>query len=150
MVGLGNPILGDDGVGWKVAQEFSSIEGHSGRVAVECLSIGGLGLMERMLGYDRVILVDAIETGACPEGNVRTFPLAALDRPGLGHSASAHDVSLDSALKTAEAMGERIPHRVDIVAIEAHRCYDFSEELSPAVAAAVPLAVSSISWLLAE
>jgi len=117
---------------------------------VDCASLGGLSLMERMLGYQRVVIVDSMETGQGPAGSVSIFPLSSLPNPMNGHSASAHDASLSTALKTAEAMGLSVPKSVDIVAIEARNVYDFSEELSPAVAEAVPLAVQAVMDLLKE
>ena len=66
----------------------------------------------------------------------------------VGHSASVHDASLITALKTAESIGADIPKRVDVVAIEAQNVYDFSEELTPPVAAAVPKAVQTVLDLL--
>jgi hydrogenase maturation protease len=74
VVGLGNPILGDDGVGWRIAEEVSRRSGipvgdaplrgpqtsHREPVTIECYSLAGLSLMERLIGYDRVILVDAL------------------------------------------------------------------------------------------
>ena len=153
VVGLGNPILGDDGVGWKVVEAVSSQPSAVGArqpVEFEFLSLGGLSLMERMLGYERVVLVDSMETGQAPVGSVRVFPLASLPDPGLGHSASAHDTSLMTALRAAEQIGAEVPRRVDVVAIEAQNVYDFSEELTPPVAAAVPVAVEKILQLLQE
>jgi hydrogenase maturation protease len=148
IIGLGNPILGDDGVGWKVAEELSSVVGRQSSVEVDTAALGGLSLMERMLGYDRVVLVDSMETGYSPVGSVRSFPLASLPDPMSGHSASTHDTSLITALKTAESIGAHIPKRVDVVAVEAQNVYDFSEELSPLVAAAVPVAVEKVVELL--
>jgi hydrogenase maturation protease len=89
-----------------------------------------------------------METGQNPAGSVQIFPLASLADPMSGHSASAHDTSLMTALKTAEAIGADIPRQVDVVAIEAKNVYDFGEELSPPVAAAVPEAVQAVLDLL--
>jgi hydrogenase maturation protease len=148
VIGLGNPILGDDGVGWAVAETLQK-NGHcSPSIVIETASLGGLSLMERMLGYDRVVLVDSMETGQNPVGSVQTFPLASLSDPMAGHSASTHDTSLSTALKTAQSLGASIPETVDVVAIEAQNVYDFSEELSPPVAAAVPEAVQKVLDLL--
>jgi hydrogenase maturation protease len=148
VIGLGNPILGDDGVGWKIADEVAVAVGQKSSVEVDTAALGGLSLMERLLGYDRVVLVDSMETGQSPVGSVRRFPLAALPNPMAGHSASTHDTSLIIALKTAESIGADIPKRVDVVAVEAQNVYDFSEELSPPVAAAVPGAVQAVLDLL--
>jgi len=150
VIGLGNPILGDDGVGWKVAEALSPVVSRQLSVELDTAALGGLSLMERLLGYDRVVLVDSMETGQGPVGSVQTFPLASLPDPMSGHSASAHDTSLMTALRTAEQIGAEIPNRVDVVAIEAKNVYDFSEELSPPVAAAVPVAVEKVLELIKE
>ena len=148
VIGLGNPILGDDGVGWKIADEVAAAVGPQSPIEIDTAALGGLSLMERMLDYDRVVLVDSMETGQNPVGSVQTFPLASLPDPMAGHSASTHDTSLITALKTAESIGADIPKRVDVVAIEAQNVYDFSEELSPSVAAAVPKAVQAVLDLI--
>lgn len=157
LIGLGNPILGDDGVGWVVAEEVQeAIAKRQAPIAdgqlleVDCASLGGLSLMERLAGAERVILVDAIFTGAQPVGSVNIFPLAGLPDLSSGHSASAHDTSLRNALKVGRSMGIALPEEanVTIVAIEARHVYDFSQELTPPVAAAVPVAVRVVFNLL--
>jgi hydrogenase maturation protease len=150
VIGLGNPILGDDGVGWKVANELTSLIDPDSSVEVDCASLGGLSLMERMLGYQRVIIIDSMETGQNPEGCVRVFPLTALENPYAGHSASAHDASLMTALQAAKSVGAEIPSRVDVVAIEAKHVYDFSDSLSPQIEKAVPLAIEEVLKLLKD
>ena len=148
VIGLGNPILGDDGVGWAVARRLGELEGWSASVEIDCLAVGGLSLMERILGYESVILVDAIETRCAPPGTVTVMDLADLTAPALGHTASAHDASLATALEAARAMGADVPRRVQIVAVEAAMSYDFTEELSGPVAAAVLLACDRVRELI--
>ncbi len=149
VLGLGNPILGDDGVGWRVAEAVQTRLGTlDAPVEVDFASLGGLSLMERMLGYERVILVDCLQTGNSPVGTVQSMPLSDLANPTAGHSASAHDTSLITALEAAKAIGAEIPSRVDVVTIEATNTYDFSEKLSPEIAAAVPVATREVLKLL--
>lgn len=146
IIGLGNPILGDDGVGWAVADKVQpQIE-----IEIEKLSLGGLSLMERISGYERVILIDAIQTGSKPLGSVSVFPLKDLTNPFSGHSASVHDTSLLTALDTGRRLGVPLPNddEITVVAIEAENVYDFSEELSPPIAAAVPIATQKVLDLL--
>ena len=166
VIGLGNPILGDDGFGWKVAETVKerlnaeslfrlpvrpigtkSIH-YLDPVEVDCISLGGLSLMKRLLGYERAIIVDSIETGQNPVGSVRTFPLASLPDPMAGHFGSAQDTSLITALETAESIGVDIPTRVDVVAVEAQNVYACGKELSPPVTAAVAKAVQALFNLL--
>jgi len=158
IIGLGNPILGDDGVGWVVAEKVQAALSHpqsaipkSQSVEVDCASLGGLSLMERLTGSERVILVDAIFTGAKPVGTVSRFLLDELPDLSAGHSASAHDTSLRNALQVGRDMHVPLPEdeNVIIVTVEAEAVYDFSQELSPAVAAAVPLALQQVLDLLA-
>jgi hydrogenase maturation protease len=165
IVGLGNPILGDDGVGWRVAEEVSARSGiplgdaplpglsqlKPAPVTIERYSLAGLSLMERLTGFDRVIIIDSLNTGQYPQGEVVHFTLADMDDLTHGHSASAHDVSLKNALKMGRSMGEALPddQHVHIVAIEAEHIYDFKEELSPQIAAAVPLAAQKVLDLIA-
>ncbi|MBA4380444.1 MAG: peptidase M52 [Anaerolinea sp.] len=163
VIGLGNPILGDDGVGWEIAAEVSRKLGIAvgeskvlesanpdTPVDIECFSLGGLSLMERLTGYQRVILIDAIFTGQKPIGTVTTFPLSALPNPSAGHSTAAHDTSLCTALDVGRSMDIPLPEddQVTIVAIEAENVYDFSEKLSPPVEVAVPVAVAKVLELL--
>lgn len=145
IVGLGNPILGDDGVGWRVVEALGKMRAvRRLQAELDCLSAGGLSLMERLQGFRRVILVDAMETGLVPAGGVKVFPLEELPNPSAGHSCSAHDASLLTALETGRRLGLDLPETVTVVAIEAATVHDFSEQLSPVVADAVPRAVGAV------
>jgi hydrogenase maturation protease len=163
IIGLGNPILGDDGVGWRVAEEVAKLlpsplaplpegegKGGEGEVEVDCASLGGLSLMERLTGAERVILIDSIFTGQKPVGTVSQFTLSDLPDLTAGHSASAHDTSLRNALNVGRSMNIFLPkdENVIVVAIEAENVYDFSQELSPAVAEAVPQAIKAVLELI--
>lgn len=166
IIGLGNPILGDDGVGWRVAEEVSRLSGiplgdepppllsppTPDSVAIERYSLAGLSLMERLIDFDRVILIDSLNTGQHPQGAVVHFTLAGMDDLTHGHSASAHDVSLKHALQLGRRMGMSLPadEHIHIIAIEARHVYDFGERLSPPVARAVPVAARMVLRLLAQ
>jgi hydrogenase maturation protease len=154
VIGLGSPILGDDGVGWVVAKEIerqlpSSVL-DSSMIAVECFALAGISLMEQMIGYERVILIDSLNTGKHPQGTVVTFSLDELADLTYGHSASAHDLSLKNALVMGRSMDASLPDdkNVHVVAIEAQHVYDFGEALTPKIEAAVPIAVEEVFKLL--
>jgi hydrogenase maturation protease len=147
IVGLGNPILGDDGVGWVVAHEVEACLHKEGiNIEVDYLSLGGLSLMERLVGYEKVILIDSLTTGKHPQGTVIIFTLEDLVDLTSGHTAAAHDTSLKTALATGRQLGADLPHDKDIhvVAIESRHVYDIQEGLTPAIAAAVPNAVEQV------
>lgn len=166
IVGLGNPILGDDGVGWKVAEEVkkqltgpfrlpcSARRGGSKSkreapvyIDVEFLSLGGINLMEHLIGYERAILIDAVNSDQ-EIGSVVVSKLSEIPDYSAFHISSAHDTSLQNALKLGKGMGAKLPEEVMIVGIVTEHTFDFSEELSPPVAAAVPNAARTVINLL--
>ncbi len=151
MIGLGNPILGDDGVGWVVAREVElRIHEAGGSIEVDYLSLGGLSLMERLIGYEKVILIDSLTTGTHPQGAVIMFTLEDLVDLSSGHTTASHDTSLKTALVTGRQLGAVLPEDRDVhvVAIESQHVYDIEEGLTPPIAAAVPLAVKKVIDLL--
>lgn len=153
VVGLGNPILGDDAIGWRVAevvearlQEETDVDAAG--IAFEYLSLGGLSLMERFIGYERAIIVDSIQTREGKQGQVFSFALEALPDLAAGHTTAAHDTSLQTALALGRQMGAELPDEVQVVAVEADRVFDFSDQLTPAVEAAIPAAAGAVLALL--
>jgi hydrogenase maturation protease len=151
VIGLGNPILGDDGVGWVVAREVENrLRKSDNSLEVDCLALGGLSLMERLVGYQHVILVDSLNTEKHPQGSVVTFTLEELVDLTHGHASAAHDVSLKTALDMGRKLNVILPtdKNVHVVAIEAQHVYDFKEELSPVIAAAMQTAVQKVFDLL--
>ena len=146
LIGLGNPILGDDGVGWKVAEAIAAQQ--IAGLEIDFQAGGGLSLMERLVGYDRAILIDALDTGQVAKGTVRVFALETLLNPFWGHLGSAHETNLLTALEMGRRLGAHLPAQVLVVGIETPDVYDFSDTLSPALAAAVPAATAAALALI--
>ena len=151
VVGLGNPLLGDDGVGWAVVDDLERRLATASCPPAETdrSAVGGLGLMERLVGHDRVILVDATCSDDAAPGTVSWGPLGSFPTARPDHLDSSHDVSLQVALAAGRALGARLPVDVHVVGIVASRVDVFGEGLSPEVAAAVPRAVEVVLGLLA-
>ncbi len=155
VVGLGNPVLGDDGVGWRVADEVEALLCADRAVPrvrpgvdIERLGVGGLRLMECLTGYETAILVDAAEFPDRPAGEVRSCAFEDLGEFGAGHLDSAHDASLRTALALGRRLGAALPTNIYAVTIQARRTDVFSENLSPEIAAAVPAAAGAVIDLL--
>jgi hydrogenase maturation protease len=144
VLGLGNPILTDDGVGIHVVRAAASrCSPINGVVFVEA-SMGGLRLLDLLAGYDRVILVDAIQTGDGEPGYI--YRLGPGDLQTSLHSCSTHDLSLSSALDLGRRLGIKLPADKDltILAVEAEDVLTFCETCTPAVARAIPRAVQAM------
>lgn len=148
VIGLGNPILTDDGVGVKVAMAVERVlHAEKGRqVEVTEASAGGLRLMEMMIGYDRVILIDALTNGrAGKPGTIHRMTLDDLRTISpTQHSACAHDTTLVTALAAGQKLGLHLPDELIIYAIDVENVTDFSEVPTPAVAAAIPRAAAAV------
>ncbi len=157
IAGLGNPILGDDGVGWQVVSQVQSLHNalapeleHS-QVHIEYawFSLGGLSLMEHLIGFDKAILVDAISLGEeFPQGYVHLLTPQDLPDLGYGHTNSSHDMTFKNALAMGRSLGAHLPEQIVIVGIECAPNFEFSEHLSPQVANALPEATQKVLQVL--
>lgn len=141
IIGLGNPLLRDDGVGLRVVAGLRDRRLPPGVELAEDTH-GGLRLMERMIDYDRAVVVDALTSGAAP-GTIRRL---AIDGRPTRHSASSHDVDLPTALAVGRKSGAHLPADDDVIliGIEAEDVETFGETMTPAVEAAVPAAVEAV------
>lgn len=137
IVGLGNPILGDDGVGWRVVEEVIQNLPNDISVGIECLSVGGLGLMEHLIGYDRAIIVDSFIMDAEDVGSILIRTLNELPRYSGFHVTSVHDTSLQTAIQLGRHLGAYLPAEILIVGIAIQPVCEFSEVLSTPVAETV-------------
>jgi hydrogenase maturation protease len=139
VLGIGNPILGDDGVGVHVANELKN-QIQTPRVTVDEAITGGMNLLDLILGYDKAIIIDAVKTDNGEKGEVRRIPLGNFSTM---HSCNPHDVSLMEAIEMAKKMGEkRIPKEIIIIGVMMKEIpCEFGEKLSKDIATAVPKAV---------
>jgi hydrogenase maturation protease len=109
-------------------------------------ALSGFYLLDELIGYDRVIVVDAVKTGAHPPGTVLSFPFEAL---GTETGPSPHAVGLPSVVALGRQSGVPLPTEIHIVAIEVDDMESIAEGLTPLVRAAVPRAVARVRSLLA-
>ena len=150
VLGLGNLILTDDGVGIYVAREVAARLPAGNGVAFAEASVGGLRLLDLLAGHDRVILVDAIQTRDGQPGDIHRLTAAGLW--ASRHAGSTHDLSFGGALVLGRSIGMDLPADEDItiVAVEVADVLTVSEGCTPAVAAAIPAAAEVVLGLLSS
>jgi hydrogenase maturation protease len=141
VLGLGNPILSDDGVGPAVARELEKKLNPKEATVIEA-SLGGLNLLDLLVGYDRAIIIDAIKTEGGRAGQIHKLNPSSLRT--TRYTASVHDVDLVTALELGKKLKMAMPSKIDIFAIEVADTERFSEECTPAVAAAIPVCTKII------
>ena len=147
ILGLGNPILGDDAIGCRIAElvEKQLIEEKIEDFEVEQFYRGGIALMERLIGYDRALIIDSImgwgeEIGTIYQMSLDDLPTMTADSP--------HDTSLKAALELGRTLNAKLPEQVDILAMEIKYSLEFSEELSKPVEASIPEMVGrAMDWV---
>lgn len=147
ILGLGNALLTDDAVGVRVAEAVAAaLEAQPWPQAeVATAAVGGLALMELLIGYDRAILVDAVSRADLPPGWVMRLTLDDLRAMQLTErSVSPHDTSLCVALDLGRQLGLPLPGELVIYAVTVSELRDFSEEPTPPVAAAIPAAADAV------
>jgi len=139
ILGIGNPILADDGVGIQIARRMKDI---SPDVAVAETYESGLALLDIIPGYERLIVVDSIKTDEGKPGDVYKLELQDLS-PTMDFT-SLHGISIATALELGRMMGMEMPARVSIYAVEIEDCVTFSEKCTRQVEKRVPLIIEQI------
>ncbi len=147
VLGLGNPILSDDGVGIHVVRAVAaSFAQHplGSNVTVAEAAVGGLRLLEVIAGFDRVVIVDAIQTPGGRPGDV--YRLRPDDLRASLHTGSTHDLTLPGALALGRGLGMPLPtdEAITVLAVEAEDVLTFAETCTPQVQAAIPRIVRAV------
>jgi hydrogenase maturation protease len=141
VVGVGNALRGDDGVGLAVAARLRERAGAD-ELAVRELEGEGIGLLDAWSGARAVLIVDSVRSGAAP-GTVHRVDATGRPLPAeLRSSTSTHAIGVAEAIELARALG-RLPDRLVVYGIEGGR-FEAGAELSPDVAAAVDGVVDAV------
>ena len=141
VLGLGNSILTDDGVGLRVAAEVEKRNDRPG-VAVLRSELGGLNLLDLLVGYDKAIIIDAIYTKDGKPGQV--YRLNEDSTEASHHANSAHGIDFKGMIELGRRLGLDLPREFVIFAIEAEDTSSFGENLTPAVEESVAVCVESV------
>lgn len=141
ILGLGNSLLSDDGVGLIVAAELKSRLNQSDITVMET-SVAGLSLLDLLVGYDRAIIIDAIQTLDGKPGQIYRLNPEAFDT--TRRTISPHDVNFTTALEFGKKVGLPLPQEIVIFAIEASDVSTFSEKCTPQVTQAIPTCVEMV------
>jgi hydrogenase maturation protease len=135
ILGLGNPIRSDDGVGNRIAQ---ALEGKikDPEITVTETNATGLGLLDLLTGFDRAIIIDAVQTKDGKAGEVYRLSLGELKVSE--HIFAVHEIGLATALELGKKLGLKLPEEIIIFAIEVADVATFGEKLTPEVEKSVP------------
>ena len=141
VLGMGNSILSDDGVGIHVAHEVAN-HLNNPQVTVSETNTTGLGLLDSIAGYDKVIIIDAIQTEKGRAGQI--YRMRTEDFSLTKHLSSPHQINLATALELGKMLNLAMPKEIAVFAVEAKDIVSFSEKCTPEVDKAIPEAVRMV------
>jgi hydrogenase maturation protease len=102
--------------------------------------VAGFALLDLLEGYERAVIVDAVRMRGARPGDVTVFDADSLD-PSL-HLVAGHQIDLPSALELGRRLKRPVPHSVYVVGVQIVDDTTFSEECTPEVRAAIPVAAN--------
>lgn len=135
VLGLGNDVLGDDAIGLHVVRALCERLADATDVVVRETTEMGLALLDFMVGYRRVVLVDSIQTGTAPPGfvheiqhhDLKTLP-----------ARTPHFLGVGETLALGRMLGLPMPEQVTILAVEVADPFTLGSEMSPALRLGLP------------
>jgi hydrogenase maturation protease len=131
ILGMGNPILSDDGIGLILTK---SLEGKIPGADTASITLAGLELMDILVGYDHVFLIDAaMGTGGEP-GELKEI----CDGKGALHLFTSHGVNFFDLIRMGREAGLKMPEPAAVFGIEIGNASDFGTSLSPGMLSALP------------
>ena len=148
VLGLGNDLYGDDGVGIHVIhglrKECESQKIHPSwfeNVVLEECSLSGLSILDVIVGYDRLIIIDTIK-----KQNPETGKIHILEEKDVRHipGPSPHYVSIPQAMEIGRKFGLKVPSQMRIIAGEAKNLYNLGEGLTKRMKEVLPEIVRQV------
>jgi hydrogenase maturation protease len=152
VLGLGNELYGDDAVGIHVVRklrlEFEAKKKNlkwTKNVEFEECSLSGLALLDVIVGFDSLIIVDTIK-----KSNPRTGKTHLLEAKDLRHipGPSPHYVSVPQTLEIGKNLGLKVPTTIKILGVEAKSMYNLGEGLTEDMKKACPAIIEKVKEVL--
>jgi hydrogenase maturation protease len=145
ILGLGNEILSDDGIGPRLVKDLAE-KNNEENIEFITSCCGGLEIMEYIRGYPRVIFIDAIRTLDGKPGNI--FHFVPSDFRETSNLSNLHDVNFITALHMGEILELDLPSDLHIIAVEIIEDREFSESLTPTLERIYPEILEKVeSWI---
>jgi hydrogenase maturation protease len=147
ILGIGNEMLMDDGIGPKLVRKLQNFLPVSGIDYTTSL-LGGMETIEIIKGYQKVIIVDGVMTGENPPGTVLCMKYPT-HRNTL-HLSNYHDISFEMSIQLARKLDLPVPDEICIIAVEIVEDRVFGQKLSAPVQKTYSNVFSSVVSIVQE
>jgi hydrogenase maturation protease len=147
VLGMGNDILTDDGIGIKLTRLLEENYPLS-NIIYDTLSLGGLEIIEYIKDFKTVIILDAIKTLDGVPGTVYSF--VPEDFKETTHLSNIHDISFLTSLKLAEKLDIQVPQNIHIIAVEIVEDMVFSSDFTPQIQERYPQIIKEVTEIFEE
>jgi hydrogenase maturation protease len=137
ILGMGSPILSDDGVGLVIVR---ALKERIPNTDVITTTLVGLNLLDQLLGYDKLFLIDALVSGESRPGTLKKLKSG----EGTAHLFTSHGLDFFTLLALGKQLGLKMPVVGAIYGIEIENPVSFGEELTPSLAEKLPSLIESI------
>jgi hydrogenase maturation protease len=146
VMGVGNPLMIDEGAGVRVIEVMMTTLAFPDNVELVDAGTMGMGILNLFAQCDYMLVVDAVDGTGEPAGTVVRMAPEDIAPNQILHSM--HDVRIVDVLAAAELMGSR--PEVDCIGIQIADMSHIEIGLTPDVEAAIPAAVEAVLSVLAE
>jgi hydrogenase maturation protease len=135
VLGLGNDILTDDAIGLNVVRQLRESLSGDDRIDVRETMEMGLALLDFIVGYRAVVIVDSIQTGKSLAGTIHEVDVAGMKQLT---GRTPHFLGIGETLALGRQLGLAMPQEVRILAVEVEDPFTLGTEMTPALQRALP------------
>jgi hydrogenase maturation protease len=140
VLGLGNPLMGDDSAGYRAAAVLRN-RVRQAEITIQEFCGAGIDVIFLVSGYDKAIIVDAIHTQGNNTGSIYRTGITELMR---NDSIFPHQTSFVEAFELGRRTGIAVPEDISLYLMEAGNTDQVGTDCSPAITIAIDNCVKMI------
>ncbi|MCP4675538.1 MAG: hydrogenase maturation protease [Deltaproteobacteria bacterium] len=131
ILGVGNTVLTDDGVGVYAARRAKEMLGENTKIDVKEAEIAGFDLLDLLDGYERAVIIDALKRPGHAPGKISQHRMD--DFSATSHLISGHQIDLPTAIELGRELDRSPPGEIHIVCVQVADDFTFAERCTPEV-----------------
>ena len=128
IIGLGNPVAGDDAIGLRITEDLQSIYHSRSTIKISGCCQSGLYLLDHFIGFKRIVIIDAIVDQSRPVGEI--VPLELPEEQDMPPGVSPHFIGIHSVISLGKKYQLAMPEELLIFGIVIHEDQEIRETLS--------------------